>query len=185
MPEEIAFGKRRKDARHAPLRLDGSFVVAALISLLLVVPAVVVGWSVGKAGGAAGFAMAVAAGSVASVIITFLAAGAWLRFGPGDRLFADATLTGWVRRGRAERRVAAARQVFDNPDVASIELHVDRLIAISRAVEARHCKAVACWDAKTVCMRAGSASAGGVVEVVVFLGELMLFPRSSKLLSVP
>ena len=137
MPEEIAFGKRRMDARHAPLRLDGSFVVAALISLLLVVPAVVVGWSVGKAGGAAGFAMAVAAGSVASVIITFLAASAWLRFGPGDRLFADATLTGWVRRGRAERRVAAARQVFDNPDVASIELHVDRLIAISRAVEAR------------------------------------------------
>lgn len=137
MPEEIAFGKRRTDARHASLRLNGAFVVAALISLLLVVPAVVVGWSVGKAGGAAGFGMAVAAGSLVSVIVTFLAARAWIAFGPGDRLFADATLTGWVRRGRAERQVAAAREVFDDPEVASIELHVDRLIAISRAVEAR------------------------------------------------
>jgi hypothetical protein len=137
MPEEVAFGKRRMDARHASLRLNGSFVVAALISLLLVVPAVVVGWSVGKVGGAAGFGMAVAAGSLVSVIVTFLAARAWLQFGPGDRLFADATLTGWIRRGHAERKVAAAREVFDDPEVASIELHVDRLIAISRAVEAR------------------------------------------------
>lgn len=137
MPEEIEFGKRRMDARHASLRLDGSFVIAALISLLLVVPAVVVGWSVGKAGGAAGFGMAIAAGSLVSVIVTFLAARAWLQFGPGDRLFADATLTGWIRRGRAERRVAAAREVFDDPQVAPIELHVDRLIAISRAIEAR------------------------------------------------
>lgn len=137
MPEEIAFGKRRTDARQASLRLNGTFVVAALISLLLVVPAVVVGWSVGKAGGAAGFVMAVAAGSLVSVIVTFLAARAWLKFGPGDRLFADATLTGWIRRGRAERQVAAAREVFDDPEVAPIELHVDRLIAISKAVEAR------------------------------------------------
>jgi hypothetical protein len=137
MPEEIAFGKRRTDARQASLRLNGTFVVAALISLLLVVPAVAVGWSVGKAGGAVGFGMAVAAGSLVSVIVTFLAARAWLRFGPGDRLFADATLTGWIRRGHAERKVAAAREVFDDPEVASIELHVDRLIAISRAVEAR------------------------------------------------
>lgn len=118
MPEEIAFGKRRTDARNASLRVDGSFVVAALISLLLVVPAVAVGWSVGKAGGAAGFGMAVAAGSLVSVIVTFLAARAWLQFAPGDRLFADATLTGWIRRGRAERQVAAAREVFDHPDVA-------------------------------------------------------------------
>lgn len=137
MPEEVAFGKRRTDTRRASLRLDRSFLVAALISLLLVVPAVAVGWSVGKAGGAAGFGMAVAAGSLVSVIVTFLAARAWIRFGPSDRLFADATLTGWIRRGRAERHVAAAREVFDDPDVASIELHVDRLIGISKAVEAR------------------------------------------------
>lgn len=137
MPEDIAFGKRRADSRRASLRLNGSFVVAALISILLVLPAVAVGWSVGRAGGAAGFVMAVAAGSLVSVIVTFLAARAWLKFGPGDRLFADATLTGWIRRARAERQVTAAREVFDNPEVASIELHVDRLIGISKAVEAR------------------------------------------------
>ncbi|MGH2960245.1 MAG: HD-GYP domain-containing protein [Solirubrobacterales bacterium] len=137
MPEEIAFGKRRTDARHASLRLNGAFFIAALISLLLVVPAVAVGWSVGRVGGAAGFGMAVAAGSLVSVFVTFLAARAWLQFGPGDRLFADATLTGWIRRGRAERQVAAAREVFDDPEVASIELHVNRLIGISQAVEAR------------------------------------------------
>jgi hypothetical protein len=137
MPEDIAFGKRRMDARPVALRVNGPFVVAVLISLLLLVPAVAVGWNVGKVGGAAGFAMAIVAGSLVSVTVTFLAARAWLQFAPGDRLFADATLSGWFRRSRAERQVAVAREVFDDPEVASIELHVDRLIGFSKAIEAR------------------------------------------------
>lgn len=119
------------------MRPDGAFLVAAAISLLLLAPPVLVGWRVGELGGITGIALAVVAGGVISVLVTLLAARAWLLFAPGDRLFADATLTGWIRRARAERNVAIAREIFDDPNVASIPLHVDRLIRIAGSVEAR------------------------------------------------
>jgi hypothetical protein len=137
MPEEIAFARRRTGARRASLRLDGRFFLAALISLLLFVPPVLVGWKVGSGGGITGFAMAIVAGGIVSVLVTLLAARVYMRVTPGDRLFADATLTGWVRRGRAERQVAVAQEIFDDPNVASIPLHVDRLINVAGSIEAR------------------------------------------------
>ncbi|MBJ7354696.1 MAG: HD domain-containing protein [Thermoleophilaceae bacterium] len=137
MPEEIAFARRQAVVRRTPLRPNGAFFVAVAISMLLFVPPVLVGWRVGEVGGLTGIAMAVVAGGVVSVLVTLLAARAWLLLSPGDRLFADATLTGWVRRARAERQIKIAREVFDDPNVASIPLHVDRLIAIAGAIEAR------------------------------------------------
>jgi hypothetical protein len=137
MPEEIAFARRHAAVRRASLRPNGAFFVAVMISLLLFVPPVLVGWRVGEIGGISGFALAIAAGGVISVLVTLLAARAWLLLSPSDRLFADATMTGWVRRGRAERKMAIARETFDDPNVASIPLHVDRLIGFAGAVEAR------------------------------------------------
>lgn len=137
MPEEIAFARRHAVVRRASLRPNGALFVAVVISLLLFLPPVLVGWRVSAIGGYSGFALAVAAGGVVSVLVTLLAARAWLLFSSGDRLFADATLTGWVRRGRAERQIAIARETFDDPDVAVIPLHVDRLIRVAGSVEAR------------------------------------------------
>jgi hypothetical protein len=140
MPEEIAFARRHAVVRRASLRLDGAFFVAAVISLLLFVPPVLVGWRVGERGGGSGFAMAIVAGGVISVLVTLLAARAWLIFSPGDRLFADATLTGWIRRARARRQIAIAREIFDDPYVAAIPLHVDRLTGFASSIEARNAR---------------------------------------------
>jgi hypothetical protein len=137
MPEEIAFARRQSVVRRASLRPDAALGGAVVISLLLFVPPVLVGWKVGGIGGLSGFALAVAAGGVVSVLITLLVARAWLRVSSGDRMFADATLTGWIRRGRAERQLAVARESFEDPNVASIPLHVDRLVGYAKAVEAR------------------------------------------------
>lgn len=137
MPEQIAFARRQPARRARPPRVDAAFATALLISLVLVVPPAFLGWSVAGADGYAGIVLAVLVGSVASVLVTFLAARAWLRFSKSDRLFADATLTGWVRVRRAQRQVARARDVFDDPNVAPIKLHVDRLVAIAHSLEAR------------------------------------------------
>jgi hypothetical protein len=137
MPEEIAFARQRQQTRRNSFRADGSFAFALAISgVLLLVPALV-GWNVGKIGGAAGLALAVLAGATISVLLTFTAARAWLRFSKSDRIFPDATLTGWIRRARAERSVAHARELFSDPSVAPIELHVEKLIALANSMEAR------------------------------------------------
>lgn len=156
MPEEIAFAKQRATRRYQLPRVDGAFAVACLISFVLIVPPALLGWAIARSGGYADIVLALAAGAVASVVITFLTARAWLRFAPSDRLFADATISGWLRTERATRRVARAREVFDDPGVAPIELHVDRLVAIAHSLEAR--------DARThrhstrVALRATSAA---------------------------
>ncbi len=137
MPEEIAIAKRRPSSRRSPLRADGALAVAVVISLLLVVPPALLGWRVGQSEGYGGIVLAVLAGSVLSVLLTFLASRAWQRFAPGDRTFADATVSGWLRRARGEREAARARKLFADPNVAAIDLHVDRLTAIARALEAR------------------------------------------------
>lgn len=137
MPEEIAFARRRPARRYHLPRVDGAFAAALLISFLLVVPPVLLGWSLARGDDYIGIVLAVLAGGVASMIVTFLAARAWLRFSPSDRLFADATITGWLRTYRAERQVARAREIFDDPNIAPIELHVDRLVTIAHSLEAR------------------------------------------------
>src|SRR5690349_20850586 len=113
MPEEIDFAKQRATRRYASPRVDGAFVVACLISLLLVVPPALIGWQVAQLNSNAGIVLALLAGSAASVVITFLVARAWLRFSRSDRLFSDASITGWFRTNRARRQVAHAREVFD------------------------------------------------------------------------
>lgn len=120
-----------------PLRADGALAVAVVISLLLVVPPALLGWRVAQSEGYSGIVLAVLAGSLLSVLLTFLASRAWQRFAPGDRTFADATVSGWLRRARGERETTKARKLFADPNVAAIDLHVDRLTAIARALEAR------------------------------------------------
>jgi hypothetical protein len=137
MPEELAFARRRPEARRARLRPDGQLAVAACISLFLFAPPVLVGWRVGAGGGSFAFAFALLAGGTVSVLATLLATRAWILLTSGERLFADATLTGWVRRARAERQVAIVREIFEDPNVSPIPLHVDRLTGFARSIEAR------------------------------------------------
>jgi hypothetical protein len=137
MPEEIAFARQRRTVRRASLRVDGTFALALAISFVLILAPALIGWSVGRIGGVTGMAMAVLAGSVVSVLLTFLAARAYVRFSKSDRLFPDATISGWLRRARAERSIAQARELFSDPNVAPIELHVEKLIKMAKALEAR------------------------------------------------
>jgi hypothetical protein len=137
MPEELEFARKRQVVRRKPLRADATLVVALAISLVLLITPALVGWRVGQIGGATGLALAVLAGGLVSVVLTYWMARGWQRFSNSDRLFADATITGWVRRARAERSVAHARELFTDPNVAPIELHVDRLITLANSIEAR------------------------------------------------
>lgn len=136
-PEEIAFAKRRARTPRRSLRIDASFFVSLLISLALVVPPALIGWSIARTGSDAAILLALGAGATASVILTFSIGKIWRRFATDDRLFVDATITGWLRRARADRAVSRAREVFSDPSVAPIELHVDRLTAIAKSLEAR------------------------------------------------
>ncbi|MFT4048617.1 MAG: HD domain-containing protein [Solirubrobacterales bacterium] len=135
-PEEIAFAKRRARVRRSSIEVDGSFFVALLISFVLVVPPALIGWFIAQSGSEVAIVYALLAGATSSLCITFVAGSIWRRR-TDDRLFADATITGWLRRARADRAVGRAREDFADPNVASIELHVDRLTAIAKSLEAR------------------------------------------------
>jgi putative nucleotidyltransferase with HDIG domain len=73
-----------------------------------------------------------------SIVVASAEAAAWARQRRSrDLLFADLMLWGWVRRSRAERRLARARELYESARKAGPRVSIDLLQRLSERLEAR------------------------------------------------
>ena len=109
-------------------------------AFVIVLPAVVV-WTLLPSGSTPWSVLSVLVAMALSVAAASAASAFWMRR-PGSRdvVFADLMLWGWLRRMRAERRLAVARELLGTQDVESV-VSVPRRVAalkrLSRLLEAR------------------------------------------------
>lgn len=74
----------------------------------------------------------------ASLVIASAAAAVWSRHSAtGDRVFGDLMLWGWIRRSRADRRIANARSLLESGHEMPSDRRVELLWSIARTVESR------------------------------------------------
>lgn len=73
-----------------------------------------------------------------SLAIASAGAAVWSRRdSSGDRVFGDLMLWGWIRRARADRRIANARTLLEGSDELSTAQRIDLLESLSRTLESR------------------------------------------------
>jgi len=112
-------------------------------AFVIVLPAVLV-WTIAPPGGAMVSILTVLVATALSVAAASAASALWMRH-PGSRdvVFADLMLWGWLRRLRAERRLAEAREVIglgasgQDPTPASVPQRVAALKRLGALLEAR------------------------------------------------
>ena len=112
---------------------------AALVTVVVIVlPPVLVSWLL-KPTGTGTLVVAAILSISLSVALAHVGSHLWARrFASRDVVFADLMPWGWVRRVRAERRLAHARQILGRAGgAADPELQIRTLIEVSKRLEAR------------------------------------------------
>jgi HD-GYP domain-containing protein (c-di-GMP phosphodiesterase class II) len=106
-------------------------------SLVIVLPALLVGLIV-PSGGLPLAAVSATSASAVSVALACAAAAVWKRRGQSrDVVFADLMLWGWLRRCWTERRLSQARDLYDTARKVGPGVSVEQLTGLSRLLEAR------------------------------------------------
>lgn len=76
--------------------------------------------------------------ALASLALASAGAAVWSRHAAsGDRVFADLMLWGWIRRKRADKRIADARALLASGEELTSERRVEVLWSIARTIESR------------------------------------------------
>lgn len=121
-----------------PVRLRRYLPLAVLTtSLVIVLPALLVGTIVPSGGLPLAAVSAVSAIAV-SVALACAAAALWKRRAQSrDVVFADLMLWGWLRRCWTERRLSQARDLYDTARKVGPAVSVEQLTGLSRLLEAR------------------------------------------------
>jgi putative nucleotidyltransferase with HDIG domain len=132
----ISFLNGFKKARAASY-VPSLSVALAVTALLFVVPlAAAAAVQLLIPGGT--IVMAMAAGLVASLLVTRVGTALWARSPrTGERVFADATLWGWLRMERARNEISHFEDVLERRNAIPLEVHKNMLMRLSVALDRR------------------------------------------------